>query len=141
MLPGPHVMHSTAMATPRSVWGPNQNLAYKHKRPTSHTASHQQQAPYCSHWRYECRQHVNRRYNNVTYVHRLFVRATAASVGVFAPQAKKLYKSALYRGNALSGSFRSMNAEVTRAHTPHIAYRTLSNALHGSAGAHKKVLV
>jgi hypothetical protein len=29
------------------------------------------------------------RYNNATCVHRLFVRATAASVGVFAPQAKK----------------------------------------------------
>jgi hypothetical protein len=29
------------------------------------------------------------RYNKVTYVHRLFLRATAASVGVFAPQAKK----------------------------------------------------
>jgi hypothetical protein len=39
---------------------------------------------------------LNRRYNKATYVHRLFVRATAASVGVFAPQAKKLCKSALY---------------------------------------------
>jgi hypothetical protein len=34
-------------------------------------------------------QHVNRRYIKATYVHRLFVRVTAASVGVFAPQAKK----------------------------------------------------
>jgi hypothetical protein len=33
------------------------------------------------------------------------------------------------RGNAPSASFRSMNAEITRAHTPPIAYRTHSNTL------------
>jgi hypothetical protein len=94
-----------------------------------HTAS-QQQTPYCPHWRYECHQHVNRRYNKATYVHGLFVRATAASVGVFAPQAKESVQTRpIYRGNALSGSFRSMTAEETRAHTPHIAYRTHSNTL------------
>jgi hypothetical protein len=49
---------------------------------------------------------------------------------VFAPQAKKSVQiRPIYRGNALSGSFRSMNAEVTRAHTPPIAYRTHCNTL------------
>jgi hypothetical protein len=50
---------------------------------------------------------------------------------------KKLCKSALYiyRGNALSGSLRSIDAEVTRAHTPHIAYRTHSNTLQTAAAS------
>jgi hypothetical protein len=132
VLPEPHVMHSNTTITPRSVWGLKTLHTSTNAQTcwlTSHTAS-QQQAPCCSHWRYECRQHVNRRYNNVTYVHRLFVRATAASVGVFLPQAKKSVQiRPIYRGNALSGSCRSMNAEVTRAHTPHIAYRAHSNTL------------
>jgi hypothetical protein len=38
------------------------------------------------------------RYNNATCVHRLFVRATAASVGVFAPQAKKNCANPPYTG-------------------------------------------
>jgi hypothetical protein len=121
VLPEPHVMHNNTAITPRSVSGSSKSCIQT-QRITSHTAS-QQQAPYCPHWRYECRQHVNRRYNNVTYVHRLFVRATAASVGVFAPQAKKSGQIRPIQRKcvrALSGSFRSMNAEVTRAHhAPH----------------------
>jgi hypothetical protein len=71
--------------------------------------------------------------NKADYVHRLFVRATAASVGVFAPQAKKSVQIRPIQhtdsGSALSGSYRSMHAKVTRAHMPHIAYRTHSNTL------------
>jgi hypothetical protein len=52
-----------------------------------------------------------------TYVHRLFVRATAASAGVFAPAGEK------------SVQIRPIRTEVTRAHTPPIAYRTHSNTL------------
>jgi hypothetical protein len=44
---------------------------------------------------------------------------------------KKLLKSALYTEEMryLDRAFRSMNAEVMRAHTPPIAYRTHSNTL------------
>jgi hypothetical protein len=34
--------------------------------------------------------HFNRRYDNVTYVHRLFVRATAASVGCVCAAGEKI---------------------------------------------------
>jgi hypothetical protein len=87
VLPEPYVMRSNTTITPRSVWG-LKTLHTSTSDHIDHTAS-QQQAPHCSHWRCECRLHVKRRYDNATYVHRLFVRATAASVGVFAPRAKK----------------------------------------------------
>ena len=75
----------------------------------SHTAS-QQQVPHCLYRGYECRQHANMQYNNVPHAHGLFVHATAASSGVCAPQAKKSGQiRPIYRGNALSASFRSVS--------------------------------
>jgi hypothetical protein len=68
ILQRPYVMHSNPTITRHDVpWGSKPCI--QAQTVTFHTAS-QQQAPCCSHWRYECRQHVNRRCNNVTYVHR-----------------------------------------------------------------------
>jgi hypothetical protein len=108
VLPEPHIMHSDTTTTPRSVWELKTLHTSTNDR-ISHRIPSQQQAPHCSHWRCECRQHIKRRYNNVTYVHGLFVRATVASVGVFAPQAKKsvqirpIYRGKTGTGGALQG--------------------------------------
>ena len=60
----------------------------------------------------------------------LFVNATAASSGVCAPQTEKSGQiRPIYRGNALSASFRSVNAAQIQACKPPIAYRTHSNTL------------
>jgi hypothetical protein len=74
VLPEPYVMHSSTTITPRSVWelktlhtSTNDRTSFIPQANKQQQAS-QQQAPYCPHWRCECRQHVNRRYNNVTYV-------------------------------------------------------------------------
>jgi hypothetical protein len=59
----------------------------------------------------------------------LYVQRWLLSVRLRRKRKKSVQIRPIYRGNALSGSFCSMNAEVTRAHTPPMAYRTHSNTL------------
>jgi hypothetical protein len=62
----------------------------------SHTAS-QQQAPYCPHWRYECRQHVEKGVTimSLMSIDCLYVQRRLLSVWL-RRRRKKLCKSALY---------------------------------------------
>jgi hypothetical protein len=133
VLPGPYVVHSNTKMAPRSVWGlkalhtsTNDHISYR--KPTTCTLL----LPLA------VRMHVTSTLTGVTTmslmpIDCLYVQRRLLSV-CLRRRRKNLYKSALAiyteeMGNALSGSFRSMNAEVTRAHTPPIAYRTHSNTL------------